>query len=173
MRKLSKRQVIFRKLSKKDEKSVESFIKEMKETVKKDPEMIAKFKEYGVPISEIDYIFVEFAPLDVSAKTKDMKVYLNEEMLSEKSKVKDPTHYLIHEFVHFLQQKTGKNLSKHNTEDSYLDKPTELEAFKSQVDFKERTESPQSAEKYVENLLDHHEIDGKDRKEKKEELLEE
>jgi len=172
MHKLSKRQMNLRKLSKRDKASVEQFIQEMRETVKKDPEIISKFEEYGVPLSDIDKVQVTFCKLEVSAKTKNKKIYLNEAMLSGDSKVKDPTHYLVHELIHYLQQSTGKNLSKHKAEDSYLDKQTEQEAFRSQIDYMEREESPQEAERYVEDLLDHHDIHGPDRKEKKEELLE-
>ena len=171
MRKLSQRQVIHRKLSSKDKSSIDRFIKEMKETIKKDPEIIAKFKEYNVPLSDIDIVSVGFCPLDVSAKTKNKKIYLNEEMLNDDSKVKDPTHYLAHEIIHYLQQLTNKNLAK-NKADDYLDKPTEMEAFQTQVDFKKRHENEEEAENYVDRLLDHHDIEGKERKEKKKELLE-
>lgn len=171
MHKMSKRQAILRKLSKRDRQSVEATIKEMRETAKKDPEVIKKFKEYDVPIDEIDKVQITFCRLEVSAKTKNKKIYLNEAMLQPNSKVKDPTHYLVHELVHYLQQSTGKNITKHKAEDSYLDKPTEQEAFQSQIDYMEREESPQEAERYVEDLLDHHDVHGPDRKEKKEELL--
>ena len=74
MHKLSQRHQLFQKVSK---RSVEQFVKDMKEKVKKDPEMIAKFKEYNIPISDIDTVSVTFCPLDVSAKTKNKKIYLN------------------------------------------------------------------------------------------------
>jgi hypothetical protein len=172
MRKLSQRQIVFNKISKHSKNDVDSFVKKMKETVKKDPIMIEKFKEYGVPLDDIDSVCVAFCPLDVSAKTKNKKIYINEDMLADDSSVKDPTHYLIHELVHYLQQKTGKNLQKHKKEEEYLDKETEQEAFEAQIDFKKRKESPEEAEDYVDRLLDHHDIKGKERKEKKEELLE-
>jgi hypothetical protein len=173
MHKLSQRQPSPpKKISNRDEASIERYIHDMKDFVQHDPEVIAKFKEYDVPLKEIWDVRVSFCKLDVSAKTKNMKIYLNEEMLSENSKVKDPTHYLVHELVHYLQQKTGKNLSKLKADDDYLDKPTEEEAFKTQIDFKKRVESPQEAENYVNNLLDHHDLHGKKREEKKEDLLE-
>ena len=169
MRKLSKRQVVHQKLSSRDNESVERFIKEMKETVKKDPEIISKFKEYGVPLSDIDSVSVGFYPLDVSAKTKNKKIYMNEEMLNDDSKVEDPTHYLCHELVHYLQQKTGKNITK-NEADDYLDLPTEMEAFQVQVKFKEEHEGKEEADRYVEDLLSYHDISGRERDEKKERL---
>lgn len=145
----------------------------MREHAKHDPGIISKFKEYGVSLGDIDKVPISFCDLDVSAKTKDKKIYLNEAMLADDSPVDDPTHYLIHELIHYLQQKTGKNMHKHRDEDEYLDKETEEEAFKVQVDFKKREESEEEAEDYVEKLLDHHDIKGKERKDKKEELLDE
>jgi len=138
----------------------------MKEQVKKDPVVVKKFEEYGIPIADIDKVHVEFCPLDVSAKTKDRKIYINEKMLADDGQ--DPTHYLVHELMHYLQQTSGK--TKSNADD-YLDKPTEQEAFEAQVDFKKRDESPEDAEEYVDGLLDYHDINGKERKEKKEELM--
>lgn len=164
MNKLSSRH---HKISSRDDSAI---IKKMKEVAKNDEEMISKFKEYGVSIDEIDSVPVAFCELDVSAKTKNKKIYINSALLR---KNEDPTHYLIHELVHFLQQFTKKNLNKGNAEDSYLDKETELEAFKSQVDFKKRNEGEEEAKEYVSDLLDYHDVDGEERKEKKEELLEE
>lgn len=172
MRKISQRQVVPKRLSKRAGPDFEKLIEEMRENVKDDPTLQKKFKEYGVPINDVDDVHVEFCDLDVSAKTKDGKIYLNKQMLADDSPIKDPTHYLIHELVHYLQQTTGNSMdgqSKERTD--YLDLPTEEEAFKVQIDYKEREESLQEADRYVEQLLDHHDVKGKERKEKKEELL--
>jgi len=80
------------------------------------------------------------------------------------------TPYLAHELIHYLQQSTG-NIQGHQEVKEYLDKPTEMEAFEVQEDFKKRHESPEEANKYVKELLDHHDIDGNERTEKKKELL--
>ena len=89
-------------------------------------------------------------------------------MLDSDSDIKDPTHYLAHELTHWLQQITG-NVDGHAVKDS-LEKPTEVEAFQVQVDFKERHEGEDESEKYLSELMDHHDYKGKERKEKKEEL---
>jgi Zn-dependent peptidase ImmA (M78 family) len=134
MRKLSKRQIIFKRLSKRAEIDTEKLISEMKETVKQDPEVQEKFEEYGVPVSEIDDVHVEFCPLEVSAKTKDGKIYLNKKMLENDSSIKDPTHYLVHELMHYLQQTTGNSLDSEDKKSTdYLDLPTEEEAFKNKA----------------------------------------
>lgn len=167
--KLSKRHFNIRRISKRDVDENE-MIKKMKATVKKDPDVIAKFEKYKIPIDELDGVSVEFADLDVSAKTKDRKIYLNRAMLDPDSDVKDPTHYLAHEIIHYLQQTTG-NVEDQRDAD-YIDKPTEVEAFQAQVDFKERHEGGDEAERYVEDLLDYHEVGGKEREKKKDELME-
>ena len=53
----------------------------MKGCVKKDPAVVEKFKEYNMSIDKIDNVHVEFEDLDVSAKTKNKKIYLNRKML--------------------------------------------------------------------------------------------
>lgn len=170
MKKISKRQLIIKKLSRRSKPNFNEFIKQMRKVVKQDPGLIKKFKEYKVPIEEIDEVHVEFCDLDVSAKTKDTKIYLNKKLL-DKYPEEDPTHYLIHELVHYLQQKTGKNTSEEYEARDYLDRPSEEEAFETQVEFKKREEGEEEAEEYIDGLLDFHDIRGKERKEKKEELL--
>lgn len=170
MRKLSVRQILNRiKLSSRDIDEKE-FVRQMKEKVKKDPAVIEKFEEYGISTDSIDGVHVEFEDLDVSAKTKNKKIYLNRKMLDPKSGIDDPTHYLAHELTHWLQQTSG-NTKGHEVKD-YLSKPTEEEAFKVQVDFKERHEGKGEAEEYVEELLDHHDKDGKERQKIKKKLME-
>ena len=58
-------------------------------------------------------------------------------MLKPDSDVKDPTHYLVHEIVHYLQQVTGKTKGHKEVKD-YLDKPTEEEAAPSTIVLKHR-----------------------------------
>ena len=157
MNKLSIRHIVINKISKRDEKAM---IEKMRAAVKKDPAVIEKFKEYGVPLDKIDKVDISFKEMDVSAKTKDTKIYLNKKMFDDGD---DPTHYVAHELVHFLQQSTG-NTEGHDATDDYMQKETELEAFNTQYDFKERFESKQEADEYVDDLLDYHDKDGKERK---------
>lgn len=147
----------------------ESIIKEMRKRVKSDPVIVAKFKEYKVPLDNIDLVHIEFTDLDVSAKTKNKKIYLNRAMLNKDSEVGDPTAYLAHELIHYLQQSTGK--VKTNNTDDYLDQDNEVEAFKAQIDYKEKHEGKDEAEEYVDELLDYHKYKGKKREKKEKELL--
>lgn len=142
-------------------------MEKMKEKVKTDEKVIDKFEEYGVDIALLDDVHVEFIDLDVSAKTKDTKIFINKKLVEQGH---NPTHYLVHEMIHFLQQHTGHTDPKKGEKD-YMDRETEMEAFQSQVDFKKREDSPSDAEDYVDNLLDYHDIDGKERKDKKDELM--
>lgn len=159
------RKTIVEKLSKRDYRD---FICRMKEKVKKDPSVVEKFEEYDIPLKEIDEIEVRLEPLDVSAKTNDMIITLNERMLDNKDI--DPVEYLAHEVIHYLQQKTN-NMSGHYETDDYLLKPTETEAFEVQLDYKERNQSREKANEYVEELLDYHDVNGKKRKQIKDKIL--
>lgn len=170
MKKLSKRQPTLRKLSKRSTPDAEKFVSEMRQKVKEDPVIIDKFKEYGVSLDDIDGVHIEFCELETSAKTKDKKIYLNEIMLEDGNDT-DPMRYLVHELVHYLQQETGKNLNKHKTDDDYLDKETEIESFQTQIEHMENEVGEGEVDEYLEGLLDHHDLDGAEREEKKEELL--
>jgi len=156
------------RLSKRDE---EKIIEEIRKRVKDDSSVQDKFKEYGVPLNKIDSVHISFEELDVSAKTKDKKIYLNEDMLKPDSKIKDPGMYVCHEIIHFLQQTTGKNMDKHHEEDEYLEKETEVEAFSVQEDYLEDTQGEEAAEEYISGLLDYHDYKGKKREDKKEEIM--
>lgn len=167
MRHLSCRQRFALKISARDDSTV---VKKLKQEVKQDKTLRDKFEEYNVPIDEVDGVAVVFEKLPVSAKTKDMKIYLNEDMLDPNSEI-DPTEYLIHELVHYLQQRCGET-EGHNATDDYLEKPTEEEAFKAQIDYKEESNGEEDAEEYVDGLLDYHDYKGKKRERKKKELME-
>ena len=156
-------------ISKRAEKDTKAIIKQMREVAKKDPKLKKKFKEYGVDINDIDNVHIEFCPLEVSAKTKHMRIYLNDKML-DKMEFKEICSYAIHELIHYLQQKTH-NVHKNDMNKDYLDLETEEEAFKTQIDFKKRNEGKEEAEEYTNDLLDHHDYKGQKRKEKKKELI--
>ena len=143
----------------------------MREVVKKDPKIIAKFKEYGVSIAHIDSVPISFCSMDVSAKTKDKEIFFNRNMLDDENVVEEHIHYLFHEIIHFLQQKTGKNLEEGQEEDEYLDKVTEEEAFSVQIDEIKDSKGLSEAERYTDQLLDHHDLDGEKGRKKKDELL--
>ena len=146
-------------------------VRKLKEAVKGEDEFIEKCEEYGEEVGIVDSIDLEFDDtLDVSAKTINKRVYLNGKLLD--SPWEDQMRYVIHEFTHVLQQKNGK-VTEESQSKEYLDDENEIEAFQAQLSFMSDYDDEEEIQEYLENLLDHHNITGVEREEKKEELLEE
>jgi DNA topoisomerase-1 len=137
--------------------------------MKKNPIVQRIFKKYDLPISRIDEIDIDFADMDVSAKTKNGKIFLNARFIEDDGDF-DEDHYLPHELTHYCQQVTD-SLKEDEMKKDYLDNRHEQEAFGNQVAYKADTEGKQEAERYVEQVLDHHSVKGKKRKKKRDELL--
>jgi len=149
----------------------QTILAHIKNLLKESPVIKAMFEEFKVPIDEMDIIHIEFADLDVSAKTKDRKIYINQDFLKN-NKFEEEIHYIVHEVTHYLQQSLGevkKYKDLHNKD--YLDKATELEAFQYQIQFIKEQYGEKRATEYVEDLLDFHELTGKDAEEKRVKLL--
>lgn len=152
-------------------KSLNRMIKKMREYLKKDGVVQEMFKEYGVDIEEIDLIPMRFGTLDVSAKTDHGVIIFNYKLLCDGDFFKDFS-YGVHEMTHWLQQTTGTKPTKSSDDGSYLDNPFEQEGFQNQVEYIANQFGEGEAEQYVDDLLEHHEIDDKKEfKEKKETLM--
>lgn len=148
----------------------ETMIYLIKQYLRCSPVVQAMFEDYRVSIDEIDSVPVSFKDLDVSAKTKNKRIFLNKDLLEDG--FEDDIHYFVHELCHYLQQSTGDVLEyKDLDKQDYLEKPTEVEAFKYQVQFMRDYYGDSDAEQYVEDLLDFHEYSGEKRKDKKKKLL--
>lgn len=146
-------------------------INKAKKFLKTDETMIKVFKEYDTDIEEIDFIPTYFKKLDVSAKTDHGIIYLNYKLLEDGLDLRDYS-YLIHEYSHWLQQTTGTKPTKSSDDGSYLDNTFEQEGFQNQVEYIAHHEGEDEAEKYVNDLLEHHDVDSaKEIKEKKETLM--
>lgn len=142
-----------------------------KKYIKKDEVMQNTFKEYGVPIDEIDFIPTYFKDIDVSASTNHGVVWLNYKLLTDGNFSKDYS-YLIHEYTHFLQQTCGDKPTKGSDDGDYLDNSHEIEGFQNQLEYIANEFGDDEAHKYVDHLLEHHDVEDKEEKvEKKEELL--
>lgn len=152
---------------KRSEEYVSNLVKKMKTDVKDEKEYLEMCEKYDKDIDFIDGVKISFAPLDVSAKTINGEVILNEKLLDESWE--DKIKYIVHEITHVSQQESGLVDGKTDKED-YLDDPNEQEAFEAQISYMKRHESPEEVQEYIENLLDHHDIKGKEREEKKEKL---
>src|SRR5271165_757374 len=143
-------------------------INRAKRKLKNDETMQRIFKEYGEDVDIIDFIPTAFADLDVSAKTDHGIVYLNFKLLCDGDFIGD-YQYLIHEYTHWAQQCLGDKPTQSADDGSYLDNPYEQEGFQNQMEYVAREEGEEEAEKYVDDLLEHHEIDDKKEKEEKKE----
>jgi len=151
-------------------RSLNRMLKKLREYLKKDEVVIKMFKEYDVDIEEIDYIPMKFGNLDVSAKTDHGVIIYSWRLLTDGDFFKDFS-YGVHEMTHWLQQTTGTKPTKSSDEGSYLDNPFEQEGFQNQVEFIANRDGEKEAEQYVNDLLEHHDIDSKKEKEEKKETL--
>ena len=140
-------------------------IKKMRNYLKKDEVVQKMFKEYGVDIEEIDYIPMMFGNIDVSAKTDKGVIIFNYRLLCDGDFSKNYS-YGTHEMCHFLRQTTGNKPTQSSNDGNYLQNPYEQEAFTNQVEYIDEQFGEEKAEKYVEDLLEHHEVE--DKKEKDE-----
>jgi hypothetical protein len=138
----------------------DTLIKTVKDLLKTSPVVRAMFEEFQISIDEVDNVEIVFAPLDVSAKTKDKKIYLNDKFLKEGEFVEE-LHYIVHELTHYLQQVFGevRHYPDIDAKD-YLAKPTEIEAFQYQVQFMRDQYGEGRAKEYVTDLIDFHELVG-------------
>jgi hypothetical protein len=129
------------------------------------------FDEYGVDLDELDLIPMAFADLDVSARTDHGVIYLNYRLL-EDGDWRDDDHYLVHEITHFLQQTTGTKPTQGANDGDYLENKFEQEGFQNQTEYISDTKGDKEAEEYVEQVLDHHDVqDPKERQQKRKDLL--
>lgn len=152
-------------------KTLNRMIKKMRAYLKDDGVVQEMFKEYGVDIAEIDFIPMRFGNLDVSAKTDHGVIIFNYKLLTDGDFFKDFS-YGVHEITHWLQQTTGTKPTKSSDDGNYLDNPFEQEGFQNQVEYIADQFGEQEAENYVDDLLEHHDIDDKKEfKDKKEILL--
>ncbi len=152
-------------------KSLNRMIKKMREYLKQNEVVIKMFEEYKVDIEEIDLIPMMFGNLDVSAKTDHGVIIFNYKLLTDGDWFKDFS-YGVHEMTHWLQQTTGTKATKSSDDGSYLDNPYEQEGFRNQVEYIADQFGDEEAEQYVDDLLEHHEIeDKKEVKDKKETLM--
>ena len=152
-------------------KSLNRMIKKMREYLKQNEVVQKMFKEYDVDISEIDLIPMMFGNLDVSAKTDHGVIIFNYKLLTDGDFFKDFS-YGVHEMTHWLQQTTGTKATKSSDDGSYLDNPYEQEGFQNQVEYIADQFGEGEAEQYVDDLLEHHEIENKKEvKDKKETLM--
>lgn len=146
-------------------------INKMKKEIKTNETWKDICKEYQLDIDELDYVPMTFADLDVSAKCDHGVIYFSYKLLCDGDFTKDYS-YALHELTHFAQQTTGDKPTQSADDGEYLDNPYEKEGFQNQVEFIANEFGENEAEKYVDNLLKHHEVTNKkENSERKEELM--
>jgi hypothetical protein len=126
--------------------------------------------EYDQDPDIIDLIPMMFGDLDVSAKTDHGIIILNYQLLCDGDFFKDFS-YLLHESRHFFDQCFGEKATKSSDDGDYLHNKYEQKAFTDQVEFIADQFGEPEAEKYVDELLEHHDKDGKEAEKLKDTLM--
>lgn len=145
-------------------------LSKIRKLLKKDDICLQICSEFGQEPDILDGIPIEFDPkLDVSAKTVNAKIYLNESLLSDSFKV--IMRYVVHELVHAFQHMNKKSKEDIHKDKEYLDRPDELEAFQVQIQYDAKHRGEEEAEKYVDDLIEYHEIPDHKQDHKKEQLM--
>jgi hypothetical protein len=116
----------------------------------------------------LEAVPISFSSLDVSAKTEDGNILLNEKLKNHPHKTQ--MRYVLHELVHALQHSLDKNKASDKEQD-YLDRDDELEAFQYQLKFDKENLSKKDLNKYLKDLLDHHDVSDDDQDQKIIELM--
>ena len=149
-------------------KTLLKIIQRGKDFLKKNEVMQEICDKYDFDIEDLDLIPVKFDDIDVSAKTDKGVVTLNFRLLEDGDFFKD-FGYLVHEFGHHIQQ--SKEPTQSADDGDYLLNPSEQEAFQYQIKFIDNQFGEEEAKDYVEQVLDHHEIDNKKERNHKENIL--
>lgn len=146
-----------------------NLIQKCLDKIKKSDSIKDLFKEYDVSLDEIDLIPICFKKdLEVSARTEHAIIYLNDKLAKT---IEELCPYLIHEITHYCQQTTGDKPTKGSNDDNYLDNPAEKEGFQNQTKYISETDGEDKAEKYIEKVLNHHNIPEREMKTRKKQLL--
>jgi hypothetical protein len=144
------------------------FIQRLKNELKKDDVMQKICDDFDADIEDIDLIPVRFAPIDTSAKTDAGIVTLNSDLLTKESLDK-VLSLMLHEFYHYFSQCDEPTQSADDGD--YLSNKDEVEAFQHQIQYLDENAGESAAEEYVEQVLDHHDEEGKERDRKKTKLM--
>jgi len=152
-------------------KSLNRMLKKMREFLKKDETVQKMFKEYGVGMEEIDYIPMKFGNIDVSARTDHGVITFSYRLLTDGDFFKDFS-YGTHEAQHWLDQCCSTKATQSANDGDYLHNKYEQKAFQKQIEYIGNNFGEDEAETYVDNLLEHHDKEGKEKKELKKTLME-
>ncbi len=143
----------------------EKFVNKVKDLVKKEQSYLDLCEEYEDDVDFIVGVSISYDDdLDVSAKTINGEILLNGKLF-DKGDVVDNVRYVLHEITHCFQQ-LNNLVKKAPAEDEYLDDKNEQEAFQYQIQYMGDHVSEEEVQEYLEHLLDYHDIEGIERREK-------
>ena len=124
--------------------------------------------------NEIEPKFLEIVPiryekLEVTAKTVNGSIILNPKLMKKSFKI--IMRYVIHELVHAIQHVKDYGEKQNDKKKDYLNRADEIEAFQYQVKYDKKHRGKEKTEKYVNGLLDFHDLSADKKEEKKEEIM--
>jgi hypothetical protein len=147
-----------------------SYIKNIRKFLLSNDIALEICKEFGYEIDIILGIPISFSDeIDVSAKTTNGEMFINSELISEGYDIM--LRYVIHELVHAFQHAKNKSKGDPYPDEDYLDRPDEVEAFQFQIEFDDGIRGEDDAVEYVEELLEYHDVPGRERVDKTEQLM--
>lgn len=140
----------------------------VKQKIKKSKTIQKMFKDENLSLDIIDLVPMCFSDLEVSARTQHGIIYFNKQLINKPEEI---DHYMVHELTHVLQQCFSDGPTQGSNDSNYLDNPYEQEGFQNQTKFLSETEGKETAEDYIDRVLDHHKVPKKEKEDKKDELL--
>lgn len=152
-----------------DKKQELELLNSVKEKIKKNDVLINMFKKHGVKLEYLGLFPMIFDDsISVSARTDHGIIYFNSKLLDKQDQL---DHYMIHELCHVAQQCFGNGATQGANDGDYLDNKFEQEGFRNQTEYLSETRGDHVAEKYIDKVLDHHEVDSKKEREKRKKKL--
>lgn len=144
-------------------------LQKIKDQLKSDDTIQEICKKYNLTSDILDIVPIKFGDIGVSARTDHGIITLNWNLLKQENRSQIPS-YICHEFNHFARQLHQPTQSADDGD--YLSNKDEQEAFQYQLKFIDDHFGEDKAEEYVDQVLDHHDETGTERKEKKDILME-
>lgn len=151
-----------------DKKQELELLNSVKEKIKKNDVVINMFKKHNVNLDYIEYVPLAFADIPVSGRTDHGIIYFNYKLLEKPDQL---DHYSVHEILHWIQQCFSSKATQGANDGDYLDNKFEQEGFRAQTEYLSETRGDGVAEKYIDKVLDHHEVDSKKEREKRKKKL--
>lgn len=152
-----------------DPRSYLSLLQKVRDGLKTDPVLLEICQKYSEDPEVLDLVPIKFDNIDVSARTDHGVITLNTKLLNADDPIAEIKRYLIHELQHWAAQSHASTPSAE--EGDYLSNPEEQKAFQYQAEYIADHDGEEEAEDYIDQVLDYHQEEGRERKEKRDILL--